>query len=387
MTTHYEKIQALGNRMASNLETMGVSASFGDGGLTLADKILEIQHFTDGLLLWADKDIIQTGDIVNFCALLLEDKKAVSGETILFRGLETTQTLVANTETTVNNCYKLTNVTLSGSDRIYLNEEQSIYLYIAGGSLMLYDRGSRYLTIRNEIISVENGIITVYERDIGTKLTVDATSTNTNKITSTISDVIIAETMQGTTGSNGVATVSYTGKGAGVLNIKAVHGIFQSETYELFDCMFYDKAVTGYKNTNWLNVSNNFLETIEDDGTILTYNRTSGWAVIYANSNSTSTFPFSIGSVVEFDVISCTGEVRIQLYDGTNMRYQFSLPTNTTDYNVKIEIGASLITKTVNGVTSSESISSYGLQTFQCVFATSVSGANLKFKNFVVYPI
>ena len=297
MTTHYEKIQALGNRMASNLETMGVSASFGDGGLTLADKILQIQHFTDGLLLWADKDIIQIDDTVNVYALLLDERKAVSGETILFNGLETTQTLVANTETTVSNCYKLTNVTLSGSDRIYLNEEQSIYLYSAVGNLMLYDGGSRYLTISNEIISVENGIITVYALETGEKKTVDATSTNTNKITSTLSDVTIAETMQGTTGSNGVATVSYTGKGTGVLNIQAYNSmrIISSEIYSIFDTLMFDQGtIANHNDSIWNNT--NYLTRGEEYTTI--FNENSG--------------------VSKFIVI--TGDISIELDISTSMQ-------------------------------------------------------------------
>ena len=186
---------------------------------------------------------------------------------------------------------------------------------------------------------------------------------------------------------------SYTGTGAGKVDIVASldseidESSLVSETYELIDAIFYDKAVTGHKNTNWLNVSNSFLETIEDDGTILAYNRTSGWATIYANSNSASTFPFSIGSVVEFDVVSCTNEMRLQFYDGTTGRLQITLPTNATNYHVKIEIGETTITQTVNGVTTTASTSTYINNDFQVNFATNTSGASLKFKNFMVYSI
>ena len=87
MTTHYQKIQALGNKMVSNLESMGVSANFNDGGMTLADKILEIQHFDNGLKLYADKNIGKIGDEINLYALVLKDNIAQSGKTILFKGL------------------------------------------------------------------------------------------------------------------------------------------------------------------------------------------------------------------------------------------------------------------------------------------------------------
>lgn len=51
MTTHIEKIQALGNKMVENLNKQGVSASFEDGGMTLANKILDIKPFTTTISL------------------------------------------------------------------------------------------------------------------------------------------------------------------------------------------------------------------------------------------------------------------------------------------------------------------------------------------------
>ena len=54
MTTHIEKIQALGNKMVENLNKQGVSASFEDGGMTLANKILDIKPFTTTISLTSD---------------------------------------------------------------------------------------------------------------------------------------------------------------------------------------------------------------------------------------------------------------------------------------------------------------------------------------------
>lgn len=79
--------------------------------------------------------------------------------------------------------------------------------------------------------------------------------------------------------------------------------------------------------------------------------------------------------------------MRLQCYDGTIGRLQITLPTNATNYHVKIEIGETTITQTVNGVTTTASTSTYINGDFQVNFATNVSGANLKFKNFVIYPI
>ena len=54
MTTHIEKIQALGNKIVENLNKQGVSASFEDGGMTLANKILDIKPFTTTISLSSD---------------------------------------------------------------------------------------------------------------------------------------------------------------------------------------------------------------------------------------------------------------------------------------------------------------------------------------------
>ena len=85
MTTHFEKIQALGNKMVSNLQSMGVSASFNDGGLTLADKILDIQHFDNGILVYSDMAIAQSGDSVNLYALVLDGGVGVANQTVTFK--------------------------------------------------------------------------------------------------------------------------------------------------------------------------------------------------------------------------------------------------------------------------------------------------------------
>lgn len=49
--SHTDKIKELGNRMVDNLEAQGVSASFEDGGMTLAEKILDIKPFTTTITL------------------------------------------------------------------------------------------------------------------------------------------------------------------------------------------------------------------------------------------------------------------------------------------------------------------------------------------------
>lgn len=380
MTTHYEKIQALGNRMASNLETMGVSASFGDGGLTLADKILQIQHFTDGLLLWADKDIIQTGDTVNVYALLLDERKAVSGETILFNGLETTQTLVVNTETSVGNNYRFTNIpTLTDySQKIYLNEEQTVYL-TKGNQRDLFiwvpSTPSAYAIPIDDgsPICVENGIIKL--KSNGADWTYDASSTNTNKITSTISDVTITETMQGTTGSDGVATVSYTGVGAGNLNVQATHGTLQSETYSILDALMIDRGTTDNHNDSVWN-------------SVTYMSRGAEYTTISNETSNASKFIRIEGDInIELDVLTSMPMIE-SLFSVNNSATILKAITGNDCIMSSNEWKHIKITIQNNKLTvENGTISNYDVTDFNRIYLRSGGNYQTCFKNLMIYPI
>ena len=92
----------------------------------------------------------------------------------------------------------------------------------------------------------------------------------------------------GTTDSNGIATLdhdangnpithSYTGTGAGKINVVASldneidisESSILSEIYEITDCLFYDDAVTGRVNSDWVNSINRLTITVDDEGTLL----------------------------------------------------------------------------------------------------------------------
>ena len=72
MTSHIDKIRALGERMVGNLNAMGVSASFSDGALTLADKILDVPGLVlDTNISWvSDVSEVSVGQTVNFSGML-----------------------------------------------------------------------------------------------------------------------------------------------------------------------------------------------------------------------------------------------------------------------------------------------------------------------------
>lgn len=386
MTTHYEKIQALGNKMADNLTAMGVSASFSDGGLTLADKILEIQRFTNGLMVYADKSIAQSGDTVNLYALILDNEKPRINEDILFKGLlkstATSKTLTANTWTLVGDKYEITTL----EPRFYFSYTSNLWIewdpfdeeyYFTTGSRTsgVIDSGNLH------DFSVENGIISYYKDS--TLKTYDASSKDLSKIKCDSSGCVINDYgVYGTTGSSGVATATYTCSGVGEFNVQAISGSIQSEPYEVLDCIFYDEAINE-TNTGWYNQG--FEVSSNSEGTLLD-RQSSSWGTRYANATSSSDTPFDIGTCIEFDIVAVTGGMRLQIIGGVGSNYDYFLPSDTT-HHVKIVVDSDYITRTVdNGTPTQNPTSTYVSDKFKVVFAINGVGS-VRYKNFKIYPI
>lgn len=240
MTTHYQKIQALGNKMVSNLESMGVSANFNDGGMTLADKILEIQHFDNGLKLYADKNIGQIGDEINLYTLVLKDNIAQSGKTILFKGLVnstgTTKTFNANSINIIGDKYEITSFSnLSIGSKVYLDKDHKIRLFhpppMAGHNGTVLQFLNQTEKDVNEIgdltkIVVENNTLTYWVN--GNVATIDFKNNGYDRDLSVITTenntlTITDYSVYGVTGNNGIANVTYTCSGVGDKNIQAIY--------------------------------------------------------------------------------------------------------------------------------------------------------------------
>lgn len=414
MTTHYEKIQALGNRMASNLETMGVSASFSDGGLTLADKILQIQHFTDGLLLWADKDIIQTGDTVNFCALLLDDGKAVSGETIFFYDSNnppitrsSTQTHTLNVE--LGSSFKLIyqssstygeSIKLSNEDDSlliqYSGYDNNIYISINGGIPVTAFSCEGFLKLENGVLSDDGGhTYNLSSYNLNFKLKEMQTVGNN-------CSVYINPIGSAVTDANGVASVTYTGVGAGNLNVQAktIDGRLQSETYGVLDCLMRDGGVTGDKNiTDWANLglssSITFNENVTSDGTVLEYSSTGGERNLRRYVNKLITGDFEI--LITVKSRNPSSEIlRLYLMDSNTSPSQtkrWRINNDTfTDYKITRNEGTITCYRKVNDEWVTVSSESGNLTSEDCYFAfqfytTSATTRELTYKNLQIYPV
>ena len=332
MTTHYEKIQALGNRMASNLETMGVSASFSDGGLTLADKILQIQRFTNGLLLYADKNIIQIDDTVNLYALLLEDGKAISGETIKFDfGTIVSSKQVSLGDDLYDDYYVESSKTGSNYDSI--GTGHSGFIQFNSSTIKTYVTSfSPEVTYNGEPFHIKNGVLT-YKDTSDVERTIDVSAIDTSKAYAGAACTIHYHWIEATTGSDGVATVSYTGKGTGKLNIQAFANrrIISSGIFSLIDAIFYDDASTDQSSGYYIN---------SVGGTSLSYS--DGYYILSFGTSSTYVDLRSIvddvkGKTVNFevDVVLTGAEVRTRVYNG-NTAIKSSEYT-TTDGTILLE--------------------------------------------------
>lgn len=387
MTTHYEKIQALGNRMASNLETMGVSASFGDGGLTLADKILQIQRFTNGLLLYADKSIIQIDDTVNLYALLLEDGKAISGETIKFDfGTIVSSKQVSLGDDLYDDYYVESSKT--GSNYDFIGTGHSGFIQFNSSIIKTYVTSfSPEVTYNGEPFHIKNGVLT-YKDTSDVERTIDVSAIDTSKAYAGAACTIHYHWIEATTGSDGVATVSYTGKGAGVLNIKAVHGIIQSETYSIIDAFFKNVGIGTDDNTNYYNPSSRVTVSVDATGKTLTQNGgTTGqyYAIpIGTTPSSSSDSSFDVDFVAEFDLVSFN-EKTAYLRCGDFYRSFRNLGcTGGEHIRYEIKNGSQKIFVDNSEVPSYSG--SYEMSNSN-VFFTVGTDASMKFKNFIIYPI
>lgn len=199
----------------------------------------------------------------------------------------------------------------------------------------------------------------------------------------------------GVTNNSGVATLdhapdgttlshSYTGVGAGKIDVVAESGSLQSETYSILDCNWYDDGVTSPKTVTWWKPSSNFTETIEDTGTTIT-NSTSSTNHYWVKNYS----QIDIGAfVVEFDLLSYT--------DDTTPRFAFT-GTGGGNYIFKTELeapqqchvkfivdGTKIACQIDNGTPNT--LATTTNTTFYVGFRLNGEGS-IKFKDFKVYPI
>lgn len=171
-------------------------------------------------------------------------------------------------------------------------------------------------------------------------------------------------------------THSYTGVGAGKINIVAESGTLQSEQYELLDALFYDEGIQSSYNQNWTNY-NNVLTISRDTSGTLMKNETEGNGGYYI-ALSSFTFP---SFAVEFNILTIENNCYIS-YDGITSRVRFDTKATAGD-NVRLEYDNG----TNNLYVNDELVDTSTTSTLRQVAFLVYSNAQLKYKEFKVYPI
>lgn len=140
------------------------------------------------------------------------------------------------------------------------------------------------------------------------------------------------------TDSNGEATITYTGTGAGKLNVVAESGTFLTKTYSVNDCVFYDKGTSGTPNPKWRKFSNS--STISSTSNGLTLSSGASDSEYFTpnptNVSSSSYADFTIWDnfCVEFNV---KGRVGGSASYSSDTQFQLRKTTGTTENVVIID--------------------------------------------------
>lgn len=201
----------------------------------------------------------------------------------------------------------------------------------------------------------------------------------------------------GITNSQGVATLeyapdgtslshSYTGVGAGKVDIVAMSGSLQSETYELLDCLQYDQATTGNKDTHWATPSNCTVSDPTSTGTTVSAS-TQGSTGRYISSISLTT-----DFLVELQVLFNGKTSRLGFRDGiSDVIITSQNHTEEKYYQIKRENGIIQVRTSSDGSTWgnwSGSTSNTNSIRFEFILPVSSSDTwSLTYRNLKIYPI
>ena len=357
---------------AEKLITKGVEASATDGLTTLINKIDDIQSFTEGLLLYADKKIAQSEDTVNLYALLLEDNVAVSGEKVkIYSDIYLRSETCSSTDSLYDDYY-VSSSKSGGVQYDFIGSNNDTYIRYNSTTINIFygDHWSSDFGYTGEF-HIKDGVLT-YKDSQEVSHTVDVSMVDTTKVPSNPITVHY-KWVEVTTGSDGVASYEYDCTGSGLREFYATYGSIVSETYSIIDGTFFDNGTS--ENTKW----NGALQrSYSSDGTALT--STGNWQVLYAGNPSIT---FLNPVTVEFDVTALADTPSIRFYhNSTGVSHTLS---QTGHY--KFVMGADSVKVYRDGVEIQNWLSALVGQNFTLAWQFSDTTDGLTFKNFVVYPI
>ena len=190
----------------------------------------------------------------------------------------------------------------------------------------------------------------------------------------------------GTTDENGNIIINYMGTGAGKINLIAVNGTLESNTYDLYDTQFYCHGLNTDYNDNWiLGGDSDFLVERSSTGTTLTnvHNNTSQYTANKPGTGS-NVYDWTPPFTVELDVVNCATQADLQVYDQTyNAVRSMTNLGITTNNHLKIVVDTDSIKYYVDGVEKTTQQYDYTMGTSK-VSLRSNSGS-ITYRNFKIY--
>lgn len=397
-----ENLHNLGALMKTNLETKGVTGLTGNEGLTtLANKILDISSGScDSLTLMGFPQIIQKDETSHIGAKLIVSGSPVVNETIYFN-IKPPEKYYADynsfsqlfTENSLGDSGykskgKIIQFTASGDTKISFISEAASNPYLTE----TLGKGEYIITFYDspfQLFEVINGEA-VYIKGISAPsgdvwFDFEKNSSNDNVTNIRIRERITITSAK--TDENGIATIPYVGTGKGAMTVEANYykngGIFLQETYELKDGIFVDIGITGSKNNNWY-TSNMSVST---DSIGITLSNTAYGAIYADDPSHTAYHDWNSPFIVECDIISFEN-ANLMLNDGvTSAAQSFSTLGITANNHLKVVNTGSKVKWFIDGEEKTSLESDISSSPCQIAFRVGGAGGNIKYKNFVIYPI
>ena len=167
--------------------------------------------------------------------------------------------------------------------------------------------------------------------------------------------------------------------------------MFLQETYEIYDCTFIDYAVTGNKNTKWVNQQSGgspcYTVTVDSEGTLIT-KRANGNLTPSTVADSTSwndRLLINEPYAVEFDLVEINANGgTFRMYYNNSLQQQLDITgTGTGHYKFVMEQDKVYYIKdNGNPVTIADNLNITVVEN-----PAFVNCASIKFKNFILYKI
>ena len=191
----------------------------------------------------------------------------------------------------------------------------------------------------------------------------------------------------GTTDSNGQVTVTYTGSGAGKLDVIAECGDLQSETYTLYDVLFKDIG-TDTEYTDWTSLINMDIARTTESVLTPTDPTTSGAAYLTISSY---TVPFNIEFDFCMDFTGNAGSGVLSIRQGTSSKASVSpnaLGLTSGEYShIKLTVTSTELKINVDGTDKTPLTHDGVFNRFYIWQNGNMAWQSIKYKNFIIYPI